>query len=55
MAVHARRALALGVSPEALRHAIVSTLAAGTLFNDAVGALRAIDCLAPTVTTPAQA
>jgi alkylhydroperoxidase/carboxymuconolactone decarboxylase family protein YurZ len=55
MAVHARRALTLGVSPEALRHAIVSTLAAGTLFNDVVGALRAIDRLAPAVTTRAQA
>jgi alkylhydroperoxidase/carboxymuconolactone decarboxylase family protein YurZ len=57
MSVHARRALALGVSPEALRHAVVATLAAGALFNDAVGALRAIDRLAQaqTVTTLAQA
>jgi alkylhydroperoxidase/carboxymuconolactone decarboxylase family protein YurZ len=56
MSVHARRALAVGVSPEALRHAVVATLAAGTLFNDVVGALRAIDGLAQAqaVTTQVQ-
>jgi alkylhydroperoxidase/carboxymuconolactone decarboxylase family protein YurZ len=45
MTVHAKRALKIGVTAEALQHAIVSTLAAGALFNDVVGALRTIEGL----------
>lgn len=44
-AVHAKRALKIGVPPEALQHAVVSTLAAGALFNDVVEALRTIERL----------
>jgi len=53
MAVHAQRALRIGVTPEALRHAVVATLAAGALFNDVVSALRTIDALERKASGPA--
>jgi alkylhydroperoxidase/carboxymuconolactone decarboxylase family protein YurZ len=39
--VHVKRALGLGASMEQINQAIVATLAASTLFNDVVAALRA--------------
>ncbi len=45
MAVHARRAVALGVEPAAIRQAIVCTLAASALFKDVVATLRTIESL----------
>jgi len=43
LAVHTRRALHHGVSADQLRQAVVVTLAAATLFGEAVAALRTID------------
>jgi alkylhydroperoxidase/carboxymuconolactone decarboxylase family protein YurZ len=40
LAVHVKRAASLGVPLEHINQAIVSTLAASTLFNDVVAALR---------------
>ena len=42
LAVHVRRALRLGASTEQINQAIVATLAASTLFNDVVAALRTV-------------
>jgi alkylhydroperoxidase/carboxymuconolactone decarboxylase family protein YurZ len=43
LAVHVKRAVSLGVTPEQINQAIVSTLAASALFNDVVAALRAAE------------
>ena len=43
LAVHVKRAVQLGVTPEQINQAIVSTLAASAVFNDVVDALRAAE------------
>jgi alkylhydroperoxidase/carboxymuconolactone decarboxylase family protein YurZ len=43
LTVHVKRAAALGVARAAVEQAVVSTLAASSLFNDVVAALRAVD------------
>lgn len=43
LAVHVKRAATLGVARAAVEQAVVSTLAASSLFNDVVAALRAVD------------
>lgn len=45
LAVHVKRARSLGSSMEQINQAIVSTLAASTLFNDVVAALRAAEAV----------
>jgi alkylhydroperoxidase/carboxymuconolactone decarboxylase family protein YurZ len=54
LAVHVKRAAGLGVTIEQINQAIVSTLAASTLFNDVVAALRSAQtAYASTRATPA--
>ena len=47
LVVHVKRAAALGVARAAVDQAVVSTLAASSLFNDVVAALRAVDAAFP--------